>query len=87
MKEIDDSPLYSFVLMISFSYCDNVFVCLFFSLWICLFYFFYLFLFFICFLVTFSLSLQSIFLCLPDEHRLLIALGLRTVQNRDSLVK
>lgn len=49
--------------------------------------FFYLFLFFICFFVTFSLSLQSIFLCLPDEHRLLIALGLRTVQNRDSLVK
>lgn len=49
--------------------------------------FFYLFLFFICVVVSFSLSLQSIFLCLPDEHRLLIALGRRTVQNRDSLVK
>ena len=87
MKEIDDSPLYSFVLMISFSYCDNVFVCLFFFFVDLLVLFFYLFLFFICFLVSFSLSLQSIFLCLPDEHRLLIALGRRTVQNRDSLVK
>lgn len=87
MNETDDSLLYSFVLMISFSYCNNVFVCLFFSLWICLFYFFCLFLFFIGFLVSFSLSLQSIFLCLPDGHRLLIALGRRTVQNKDSLVK
>ena len=49
--------------------------------------FFCLFLFFIGFLVSFSLSLQSIFLCLPDGHRLLIALGRRTVQNKDSLVK
>lgn len=87
MKETDDSLLYSFVLMISFSYCDNVFFCLCFCFVDLLFLFFYLFLFFIRFLFSFSLSLQSIFLCLPDEHRLLIALGRRTVQNRDSLVK
>ena len=49
--------------------------------------FFCLFLFFIGFLVSFSLSLQSIFLCFPDEYRSLIALGRRTAQNRDSLVK
>ena len=83
MNESVDSLLYSFVLMVSFSYCVNV--C--FSSWICLFYFFYLFLFFIGFLVSFSLSLQSIFLHFPGENRLLIALGRRTVQNRDSLVK
>ena len=84
MNETDDSLLYSFVLMTSFSYCNNVFVYFFVDLLVL---FFCLLLFFIGFLVSFSLSLQSIFLCLPDGHRLLIALGRRTVQNKDSLVK
>lgn len=79
MNETDDSLLYLFVLMVLFSYCVNVF----FSSWICLFYFLFL----IGFLISFSLSLQSIFLCFLDEHRSLIALGRLTVQNRDSLVK
>ena len=83
MNESVDSLLYSFVLMVSFSYCVNVFFFL--RGFAC--FFFYLFLFFIGFLVSFSLSLQSIFLRFPGENRLLIALGRRTVQNRDSLVK
>ena len=85
MNESVDSLLYSFVLMVSFSCCVNV--CVFFFFVALLVLFFHLFLFFIGFLVSLSLSLQSIFLRFPDEHRSLIALGRLTVQNRDSLVK
>ena len=67
-----------------FSWCRFLIVLIFFfSSWICLFYFLFL----IGFLISFSLSLQSVFLCFLDEHRSLIALGRLTVQNRDSLVK
>lgn len=66
--------LYCFCLF-AFSFVDLLVSFFFISFW-----------FFIGF-VSFSLSLQSIFLCFPDEHRSLIALGSRTAQNRDSLVK
>ena len=86
MNETDDSPFYSFVLIISFYFFILLlFVCFFLCGFAC-FIFFISFWFFIGF-VSFSLSLQSIFLCFPDEHRSLIALGRRTAQNRDSLVK